>query len=81
VGLDIGWLVARGAPIVGLAAIMWRAKEEEIREDARVFFRAGRRHKTLDRLYVLRKDLVREFEEVAKRWSDLDPTEIKTVES
>lgn len=81
VGLDIGWLVARGAPIVGLAAIMWRAKEEEIREDARVFFRAGRRHKTLDRLYVLRKDLVREFEEVAKRWSGLDPTEIKTVES
>ncbi len=77
-GVDTGLLIARGAPIVGLAAIVWRAREEELREDARVFFRAQRRHKTLDRLHALRQDLVRDFEEVAK---DLDPTEIVTVES
>ena len=60
---------------------MWRAREEEIREDARVFFRARRGQKTLDRLHVLRKDLVREFEEVAEGWSGLDPTETTTVGS
>ncbi len=80
-GLEIGLLIARAAPIVGLAAIVWRAREEELREDARVFFRARRGQETLDRLRVLRKDLVREFEEVAKGWSGLDPNETTTVES
>ena len=64
-----------------MAAIVWRAREAENREDSRVIIRARRGQKTLDRLHVLRKDLVREFEEVAEGWSGLDPTETKTVES
>ena len=73
-GVEVGFLVLRAAPIVGLAAIVWRAREGELREDVRLFLRARRRRHTLDRLQIQRTELVREFEDVVEGWSNLEST-------
>ena len=63
-------VVAIAAPVLGLAAVAWRARQAAVREDVRVFLRARRRPDAQDRLSEARADLVRQFDEIATRWSD-----------
>lgn len=69
-GLRLGLLVLPAAPILGMAAVAWKEREERVREDLRVFFRAAWTRKGRDRLAELRGKLAAEIEEVAEEWRD-----------
>jgi len=56
-------------PLAGLAAIAWRDRQEEVREDLRVFRRARRLSRGRDRLAELRRQLVAEFDALIEEWS------------
>ena len=64
--------VAGGAalvlPSVGLAAVAWRDRQEDVREDLRVFFRAQRLERGRDRLAEQRARLAAEFDRLAEEW-------------
>jgi hypothetical protein len=55
-------------PIMGLAAIAWRDRQVEVREDVRVFFRARRLGRGLDRLGEQRARLADEFDRLVEEW-------------
>jgi len=55
-------------PLTGLAAIAWRDRQEEVREDLRVFRRARRLSRGRDRLAELRRQLVAEFDALIEEW-------------
>jgi hypothetical protein len=57
-------------PITGLAAIAWRDRQAEVREDLSVFLRARRLSRGRDRLAELRRHLVQEFDALAREWSE-----------
>ena len=69
-GMTGSLLVAMGAPILGFAAIAWRARQAAVREDVRVFLRVRGQPDTHDRLGELRAELVQSFDDIARRWSD-----------
>ncbi|MGB0542492.1 MAG: 1-acyl-sn-glycerol-3-phosphate acyltransferase [Longimicrobiales bacterium] len=71
-GLTPAVVVSILAPMLGLAAVAWGVRQAAVREDVRVFLRAWRRPGTRHRLGDLRASLVRDFEEVAVRWSGGD---------
>lgn len=71
-GLTPAVVVSILAPMMGLAAVAWGVRQAAVREDVRVFLRAWRRPGTRHRLGDLRASLVRDFEEVAVRWSGGD---------
>jgi len=55
-------------PITGLAAIAWRDRQVQVRQDVRVFLRAMRHRRGRDRLGDLRRELVEEFDQLAEAW-------------
>ena len=57
-------------PLTGLAAIAWRDRQAEVREDLRVFVRARRLSRGRDRLAELRRQLVAEFDSLTEEWSE-----------
>lgn len=61
--------VLAGLPVVGMAAVAWRDRQREVLEDTRVFLRAVRHRRGRDRLAEERRDLVRDFDELAEAWS------------
>lgn len=58
--------VVVGAPVLGLVAVAWREWGSRVREDVRVWWRAVRRRADRDRLAAIRRDLVAEFDAVAR---------------
>jgi 1-acyl-sn-glycerol-3-phosphate acyltransferase len=68
-GGTLAWVVAAVAlPVAGLAAIAWRDRQEDVREDLRVFLRARRLARGLDRLAEQRARLTAEFDRLADEW-------------
>lgn len=63
---------ALSTPVAGLAAVAWRDRQGVVREDARVFLRAGRRAESRDRLREQRVELVAEFDALAASWREED---------
>jgi hypothetical protein len=55
-------------PIAGLAAVAWRDRQVEVREDVRVFLRTRRLERGLDRLGEQRARLATEFDHVIEEW-------------
>jgi len=55
-------------PVVGLAAVAWRDRQVEVREDVRVFLRARRLGRGLDRLGEQRAHLADEFDRLVEEW-------------
>lgn len=55
-------------PLTGLAAIAWADRRAEVRDDVRVFLRARRLRRGLDRLAEQRTRLVAELDRVAGEW-------------
>jgi hypothetical protein len=75
--LLVVWLGAGGRPALfalvllpmsGLAAIAWRDRQAEVREDVRVFLRARRLARGLDRLAEHRARLAEEFDRLTEEW-------------
>lgn len=81
VGARAALAIAVTAPILGLAAVTWRARQAMVREDVRVYLRARRRPGTPDRLGELRAELVRDFDEIAMRWAEAEDTGTSTPSS
>ncbi|MBM4185413.1 MAG: hypothetical protein FJ207_14545 [Gemmatimonadetes bacterium] len=54
--------------VAGLAAIAWRDRQAEVRQDVRVFVRARRLARGLDRLVEQRARLVEEFDRLWEEW-------------
>lgn len=67
-GLRPAGLLVLTAPLLGMAAVAWQARQEVVREDVRVFFRVWRRRDARTRLAELRAELMTTFEEVAADW-------------
>lgn len=67
-----GWpallAVAAGLPALGAVALWWHARSEDLREEARVLWRALRRRGLQQQLLARRRALVAEFEAVAAEW-------------
>jgi 1-acyl-sn-glycerol-3-phosphate acyltransferase len=55
-------------PLAGLAAIAWADRRAEVREDVRVFLRARRLRRGLDRLAEQRTKIVAELDRAAEEW-------------
>jgi hypothetical protein len=55
-------------PLTGLAAIAWRDRQADVREDIRVFLRARRLPRGLDRLAEQRAHLADEFDRLTEEW-------------
>jgi len=55
-------------PVTGLAAIAWRDRQVEVREDVRVFFRTRRHERGRDRLAQHRARLAEEFDRLTEEW-------------
>jgi hypothetical protein len=55
-------------PITGLAAIAWADRQAEVREDVRVFLRARRSRRGVDRLAEQRERLVAALDRVSQEW-------------
>jgi glycerol-3-phosphate O-acyltransferase/dihydroxyacetone phosphate acyltransferase len=55
-------------PLVGLTAIAWADRRDEVREDVRVFLRVRRLRRGVDRLAEQRERLVRELDRVYAEW-------------
>ncbi len=64
--LALGALVV--LPVAGLAAIAWRDREVEVREDVRVFLRTRRLAHGRDRIAEQRARLVTEFDRLIEEW-------------
>lgn len=64
------WLVvaAIALPLLGFVALAWHERSEDLREDARILWRALRRHGLRQQLRARRSALVAEFETVAAEW-------------
>lgn len=62
------------APTLGLATIAWSDRQSRVREDVRVFLRAGRRSESRDRLAELRRTLVAQFDAIAEERGRRDTT-------
>lgn len=60
--------VAAALPALGAIALWWHARSEDLREDARVLWRALRRRGLQQQLLGRRRALVAEFEAVAAAW-------------
>ena len=69
--LGLGWGVgtAIALPVAGLAVVSVRDRQRQIREDLRVFVRAGRRSQSRDRLAELRARIVEELDTLATEWA------------
>jgi 1-acyl-sn-glycerol-3-phosphate acyltransferase len=67
-GLRPALVVLVGVPITGIAAIAWRDRQATVREDVRVFRRAGRLKRRRERLSGLRRHLVAEFDALVEEW-------------
>jgi glycerol-3-phosphate O-acyltransferase / dihydroxyacetone phosphate acyltransferase len=72
-----GWPLALGAaallPILGYAAISWRARFDRVTEDTRLFARVAGRPEHRDRLAAARAALVAEFDAVATLLAERTP--------
>ncbi|MEQ1855953.1 MAG: 1-acyl-sn-glycerol-3-phosphate acyltransferase [Longimicrobiales bacterium] len=55
-------------PVAGLAAIAWRDRQVEVREDVHVFLRARRLARGRDRIAEQRAHLVAEFDKLTEEW-------------
>jgi 1-acyl-sn-glycerol-3-phosphate acyltransferase len=55
-------------PVAGLAAVAWRDRQSEVVEDVRVFFRARRLARGLDRLADQRANLSEQFDRLTAEW-------------
>jgi 1-acyl-sn-glycerol-3-phosphate acyltransferase len=55
-------------PVTGLAAVAWRDRQVEVREDLRVFLRARRLPRGLDRLGEQRAHLADQFDGLTEEW-------------
>ena len=55
-------------PVAGLAAIAWRDRQAEVREDVRVFLRTRRLARGRDRLAEHRARLAEEFDRLTEEW-------------
>jgi hypothetical protein len=67
-GLDVLAIAALVLPVLGLAAVAWRDRQTEVREDVRVFLRARRLARGRDRLAEQRARLAAEFDRLAEEW-------------
>jgi hypothetical protein len=67
-GLRPALVVLVAVPITGIAAIAWRDRQATVREDVRVFRRAGRLKRGRERLSGLRRHLVAEFDALVEEW-------------
>jgi hypothetical protein len=67
-GLDVAGIAALILPLLGLAAVAWRDRQMEVREDVRVFLRARRLERGRDRLAEQRARLAAEFDRLAEEW-------------
>jgi glycerol-3-phosphate O-acyltransferase/dihydroxyacetone phosphate acyltransferase len=56
-------------PLTGLAAVAWRDRQADVREDLRVFLRARRLPRGRDRLVEQRARLTAEFDRLAEEWA------------
>jgi glycerol-3-phosphate O-acyltransferase / dihydroxyacetone phosphate acyltransferase len=74
-GATVAGILAVAMPVVGFAAITWRDRQSQVREDTRVFLRAVRNRRGRDRLSELRTELVGEFDALAEEW-DRDRAEV-----
>jgi len=68
IGIGAGVTAAVAFPVAGLAAVAWRDRQEDVREDLRVFLRARRLTRGLDRLAEQRASLTAEFDRLADEW-------------
>ena len=68
-GLTAAGILTVGMPTVGLAAITWRDRQTQVREDLRAFRRAVRSPRGRDRLSELRRDVAEELDELAQAWN------------
>jgi hypothetical protein len=66
--LTVAGVAALVLPVVGLAAVAWRDRQEDVREDLKVFFRAQRLERGRDRLAEYRARLAAEFDRLAAEW-------------
>ncbi len=55
-------------PVTGLAAVAWRDRQAEVREDLRVFLRARRLSRGRDRLAEQRAHLTDQFDRLMEEW-------------
>lgn len=60
--------VAVALPVLGLIALFWHERSEDLREDARILWRALRRRSLRQQLRARRTALVAEFEALAAEW-------------
>ncbi len=67
-GLPTAAVVTAALPVAGLAAIAWRERQAQVRQDVRVFLRAMRHRPGRDRLLEQRAALVETFDEVTAAW-------------
>jgi hypothetical protein len=67
-GLNLAAGAALVLPLLGLAAVAWRDRQMEVREDVRVFVRARRLERGRDRLADQRARLAAEFDRLAEEW-------------
>lgn len=61
-------VVAIVLPLLGLVALFWRNRWSAVREDVRVWWRALRARRLRGEMVRRRQELVREFDELARRW-------------
>jgi 1-acyl-sn-glycerol-3-phosphate acyltransferase len=67
-GIQVAGIAAVVLPVVGLAAVAWRDRQEDVTEDLRVFVRARRLSRGRDRLAEQRAGLAAEFDRLAEEW-------------
>jgi hypothetical protein len=67
-GIQVAGVAAVVLPLVGLAAVAWRDRQEDVSEDLRVFLRARRLSRGRDRLAEQRAGLAAEFDRLAEAW-------------
>ena len=67
-GVGAAAAVVGVTPVAGLAAIAWRERQGQVREDVRVFLRAVRHPSGRDRLAELRRELTEEFDRLGAAW-------------
>jgi hypothetical protein len=68
-GVRLGLAALLTLPLAGMATIAWRDRQAAVREDVRVFRRAGRLQRGRDRLAEQRRDLVAEFDGLIGDWA------------
>lgn len=63
-GVPVALATSAALPLLGILALFWRERFDDVREDARVFFRLLRHPRRRDRLATRRARLVRAFDAV-----------------